>query len=123
MSKLPPVLLIQLKRFKTIITPKGKIKKIKIKTAIHFEKELTVNETQFKLVSVVNHFGEINKGHYTAYGLVEGEEGGPAEGTWYNFDDEEVKALKNQDDISSPAAYLLFYTKMEGGIEENALEE
>ena len=69
-SGFPQVLMIQLKRFKTVISNKGKLKKIKIKTDVNFEKTLTLNGADYELVSVVNHFGEINSGHYTAIGKI-----------------------------------------------------
>lgn len=69
-SAFPQVLMVQLKRFKTIISNKGKLKKVKIKTDVHFDKKLTLNGQNYELVSYVNHFGEINSGHYTAVGKV-----------------------------------------------------
>jgi ubiquitin C-terminal hydrolase len=113
-SNFPQVLMVQLKRFKTVITNKGKLKKVKIKTDVHFEKTLTLNGHNYDLVSIVNHFGEINSGHYTAFGKVlEEMENSQEKQIWYEFDDHKVKELKVQGDVSSSAAYLLFYTKAE----------
>jgi uncharacterized UBP type Zn finger protein len=55
----------------------------------------------YDLYAVVNHHGEMNTGHYTAYIRT-------SETTWYLFDDAKVSLVKEKEVLESQA-YLLLY--------------
>ena len=59
----------------------------------------------YDLFAVTNHFGNLNGGHYTAFGK-------NINGQWYNFNDSSVSSA-NTSNIVSEAAYLLFYRRRE----------
>ena len=61
----------------------------------------------YDLYAVSNHYGSLNGGHYTAYGL------NALTNKWYDFNDSSVSNVHSQDNIVSPGAYLLFYRKRE----------
>ena len=112
LSILPPILIVQLRRF---INENGR--KRKLQTFIDFPiNELDLNQfvdnqessTLYDLVAVVNHIGtNINRGHYTAYAR---QLTNPT--VWYNFNDEHVSPME-ESDIVSQDAYLLVYVKRE----------
>ncbi|CAG8476434.1 6227_t:CDS:1 [Acaulospora morrowiae] len=59
-------------------------------------------EYKYKLISVVNHDGKINTGHYTAYCRSRGQ--------WFQFDDNTVKLASVEEVLQSKRkAYLCFY--------------
>ena len=61
--------------------------------------------TKYDLFGIVNHFGSLNGGHYTANCK-------NPDGQWYNFNDGSVSAIGNKNVVSS-SAYLLFYRRKE----------
>lgn len=63
----------------------------------------------YDLFGVVNHYGRMGYGHYTAHARRWDETG--AEQEWAEFDDENVTDVANADSIVSPAAYVLFYKR------------
>lgn len=108
----PNILIIHLKRFKN---------NSKIDTLVNFPLEgldisdFVINKKinpqtgenekyVYDLFAVANHFGSINFGHYTAYAK------NYFTNKWYDFDDSHV-SYKNEDDIVSPSAYVLFYKR------------
>ncbi|EGR29915.1 ubiquitin carboxyl-terminal hydrolase family protein, putative [Ichthyophthirius multifiliis] len=114
----PQILIIHLKRFKNnagIMWKGGKLTKIidfplenLDITDYVIEKEPPSYYYQnngkllYNLYGVVNHFGGIGGGHYTAYCL--------NEDNWYCFDDSSVNKV-NKKDICTEASYILFYKK------------
>ena len=56
----------------------------------------------YDLYAVVNHRGELQGGHYTAYVLDNQKQ-------WLLFDDETVSVVYNKESIVSTNAYVLFY--------------
>ena len=62
-TKFPSVLLIQLKRFKHD-TNFGTINKVH--TYVEAQEEIIIQETQYKLIGILNHNGTYNAGHYTS---------------------------------------------------------
>ena len=54
----------------------------------------------YDLMSVVEHIGEIDTGHYVSYCIV-GDQ-------WFSFNDHKVEPAKTSD-VLSARAYLLFY--------------
>ena len=63
----------------------------------------------YDLFGVVNHYGRMGYGHYTAHARRWDEHG--VEQKWAEFDDENVTSVTNANSIVSPAAYVLFYKR------------
>lgn len=70
-------------------------------TPVPDQRHLTYN-----LYGVSNHYGTMEGGHYTAYCK------NTAYNKWYKFDDHEVSEISSSD-VSSGAAYILFYAAVE----------
>ncbi|XP_009082814.1 PREDICTED: ubiquitin carboxyl-terminal hydrolase 8 isoform X1 [Acanthisitta chloris] len=109
--KLPPVLLVHLKRF----SYDGRWKQ-KLQTSVDFPLE-TLDLSQYvigpkntlkryNLFSVSNHYGGLDGGHYTAYCKNASKQ------RWFKFDDHEVSEI-SASSVKSSAAYILFYTSYE----------
>lgn len=110
--KLPRILIIHLKRFSL----DGRWRQ-KLQTTVDFPlSDLAVDCTNvlpqsaygpmgskisYNLCAVVNHYGHLDGGHYTAFGKLENQR-------WYTFDDSNVSEMKDSD-VCSQAAYILFY--------------
>ncbi|XP_054858387.1 ubiquitin carboxyl-terminal hydrolase 8 isoform X2 [Eublepharis macularius] len=109
--KLPPVLLVHLKRF----SYDGRWKQ-KLQTSVDFPLESLdlsqyiigpkSNLRRYNLFAVSNHYGGLDGGHYTAYCK------NAAKQRWYKFDDHEVSDISSSS-VKSSAAYILFYTSLE----------
>lgn len=117
--KLPKILIIHLKRFSLEVytSKKFEIGK-KLQTTVDFPlKDLSVDCTDvlpksahgsmpfkstYNLCAVVNHYGEIEAGHYTAFCKLENQR-------WYKFDDSKVSEIRDTD-VCGQAAYILFYS-------------
>lgn len=113
---LPPVLIIQLKRFTY-----DSYSKDKIDTFISFPiDELDLNtyiikddtnknennsSTKYELVAVSNHTGSLTSGHYTTYAKNIDDE------KWYSFDDKYLSKLNHTNDIVTKNAYILVYVQ------------
>ena len=63
--------------------------------------------SRFNLYAVSNHFGSLEGGHYTAYCSSDVLK------KWYKFDDQDVSVM-DAADVVTPAAYILFFTAIEG---------
>ncbi|XP_010636968.1 ubiquitin carboxyl-terminal hydrolase 8 [Fukomys damarensis] len=108
--KLPPVLLVHLKRF----SYDGRWKQ-KLQTSVDFPLEnLDLSQyvigpknslKKYSLFSVSNHYGGLDGGHYTAYCK------NAARQRWFKFDDHEVSDI-SVSSVKSSAAYILFYTSL-----------
>jgi len=57
----------------------------------------------YDLYGVINHYGSMNFGHYTAYCK--------NDNTWKQYDDSNVSEMNNEDDVVTDAAYVLFYKR------------
>ncbi|KAM6388315.1 ubiquitin carboxyl-terminal hydrolase 8 isoform 2-T3 [Pluvialis apricaria] len=109
--KLPPVLLVHLKRF----SYDGRWKQ-KLQTSVDFPLETLDlsqyvigpknNLKRYNLFSVSNHYGGLDGGHYTAYCKNASKQ------RWFKFDDHEVSDI-SASSVKSSAAYILFYTSYE----------
>ncbi|PIA43886.1 hypothetical protein AQUCO_01800136v1 [Aquilegia coerulea] len=60
----------------------------------------------YELYAISNHYGGLGGGHYSAYAKHS------EENKWYHFDDSHVSSI-NEDEIKTPAAYVLFYQRVE----------
>jgi len=111
--KFPPLLIIHLSRF----YQDGMYTRKK-QNFVNFDlKNLNVSQyavngfdnknSRFNLYAVSNHFGSLEGGHYTAYCSSDVLK------RWYKFDDQDVSVM-DAADVVTPAAYILFYTALEG---------
>lgn len=107
--KLPPILVIHLKRF----SYRNRYRRDKLDTLVKFPleglnlSEYTLSEAEtpcYDLFAVSNHFGALGGGHYTAFAK------NPNDNKWYKFDDSNVSPM-NEDRVCSSAAYVLFYRR------------
>ncbi|KAL9271655.1 Ubiquitin carboxyl-terminal hydrolase 5-like protein [Drosera capensis] len=98
--RLPEVLVIHLKRFSYSRSMKHKLETF-VNFPIH-DLELTNYVTNknnsrrqpYELYALINHYGGMGK-----------------ENRWYNFDDSHISHM-NEDEVKSPAAYVLFYQRV-----------
>ncbi|KAF1392636.1 hypothetical protein PFLUV_G00030130 [Perca fluviatilis] len=108
--KVPPILLVHLKRF----SYEGRWKQ-KLQTSVDFSLD-TLDLAQYvigpkqslkrySLFGVSNHYGGLDGGHYTAYC-----KNAPKQ-RWYKFDDHEVTEISTSS-VKSSAAYILFYSNL-----------
>lgn len=107
-AKAPKMVIFHLKRFDC----QGSYKK-KLKTDIyyplnnldlsHYIYPLFRKNPKYNLFAVVNHFGDLDGGHYTAFCKHTVTQ------KWYNFDDSQITELP-ESLVQTSAAYLLFYS-------------
>lgn len=106
-----PILIIQLKRFQYTMSTH---RREKISTHVDFPvKNLDLRETVmtwkeneepiYDCYAVSNHYGGLGGGHYTAYAK--------NNGSWFYFDDSRVSEVKDENEVISSAAYVLFYRR------------
>ncbi|XP_034732113.1 ubiquitin carboxyl-terminal hydrolase 8 isoform X1 [Etheostoma cragini] len=108
--KVPPILLVHLKRF----SYEGRWKQ-KLQTSVDFSldaldlAQYVIGPKQslkrYSLFGVSNHYGGLDGGHYTAYC-----KNAPKQ-RWYKFDDHEVTEISTSS-VKSSAAYILFYSNL-----------
>ena len=112
---MPNVLIVQFKRFKikTNNVMMGMMANKKNDSLITFPiddldlRNFCVSESEksdaiYELFAISQHFGSLSSGHYTALCRNKGK--------WYHYDDERV-SQSSEDNVVTPAAYLLFYRK------------
>jgi ubiquitin C-terminal hydrolase len=97
---LPQVLMVHLKRFKV----RSKNSRVKISKLVRFPMKLELEKAdhkveKYRLYGVINHMGDIERGHYTAY---------CKSSTWTQFDDNKVSPLE-ESKVVTENAYVLFY--------------
>ncbi|XP_068649713.1 ubiquitin carboxyl-terminal hydrolase 9-like [Aristolochia californica] len=110
--RLPDILVFHLKRFSY-----SRYMKNKIDTLVNFpihnldlskymkHKEAAPESHVYELYAVINHYGGLGDGHYTAYAKL------LKENKWCHFDDSYVSAA-SEDSIKTSAAYVLFYRRV-----------
>ncbi|XP_072320834.1 ubiquitin carboxyl-terminal hydrolase 8 isoform X2 [Eucyclogobius newberryi] len=108
--KVPPIVLVHLKRF----SYEGRWKQ-KLQTSVDFPldcldlSQYVIGPKQslkkYNLYGVSNHYGGLDGGHYTAYC-----KNAPKQ-RWFKFDDHEVSELSTSS-VKSSAAYILFYSTL-----------
>ncbi|KAH8359256.1 hypothetical protein KR093_005342 [Drosophila rubida] len=113
-SKLPPVLVVHLKRFYADPSNNGAyvkkqnyvqfpLENLDMKPYIARVESRASTPKSYRLYAVSNHYGTMEGGHYTAF----------CKSTyydrWFKFDDQVVSPLDSSNVVSS-AAYILFYT-------------
>ncbi|XP_069844463.1 ubiquitin carboxyl-terminal hydrolase 50 isoform X1 [Dipodomys merriami] len=107
-SKAPKIIIFHLKRFDIQGTTKRKLR-----TDIHYpltNLDLTPyicpifrKHPKYNLCAVVNHFGDLDGGHYTAFCK------NSVTQAWYSFDDTRVSEIPDTS-VQTATAYLLFYS-------------
>ena len=116
MTKVPPILSIQLCRY---IFSHGK--KTKVRRKVKIDRVLSINTAgivqKYHLVALQHHVGNVtNSGHYVADTM------DWQTGCWFTHDDTVVKIMKNDNaDVSSSSVYNLFYAS-EGYIAANYMK-
>ncbi|MED6232052.1 hypothetical protein ATANTOWER_019525 [Ataeniobius toweri] len=108
--KVPPIVLVHLKRF----SYEGRWKQ-KLQTSVDFPLDNLdlaqyvigpkQNLRRYNLYGVSNHYGGLDGGHYTAYCKNSDKQ------RWYKFDDHEVTEISSSS-VKSSAAYILFYSTL-----------
>lgn len=114
----PPILFINLKRFKS---GRGSYFKDKLEDKVYLPIEsLDISDIVlsnknsdgskkkdviYELYAVSNHYGNMGFGHYTAYGR------NPIDKEWYDFDDSHVTGVSDSNKVVTEAAYNLFYRR------------
>ena len=110
--RLPPILVMHLKRFNY-----SRLWRDKISTLVDFplaNLDMTpyvlphaprTEAPIYDLYAVVNHFGSMGGGHYTAYTQH------AEEGTWHLYDDSHCTPVDPEAALHNAAAYVLFYKR------------
>ncbi|XP_054160020.1 ubiquitin carboxyl-terminal hydrolase 2-like [Oppia nitens] len=98
-SRIPPILIIQLKKF---VNDGNKISK-----AVTINSQLVIKSHNYYLFAIICHNGTTcSRGHYTSYCL--------HNHIWYLFDDEVVHSIQTMDfNTVSSDAYILFYRSVQ----------
>ena len=97
LSVLPDTLILILKRYSQTGT---KIEyEIKLDKTLHIKNKDVVKE--YTLQSVVNHYGNLYDGHYTANVFLDNE--------WFSIDDNSITGI---DSLDTSNAYILFYSSV-----------
>ena len=106
--KMPDVLIVHLKRF--VQHPRLHIwvkQDSPIKFPInefdigHYSINSSEKDKKYELFAVSNHSGGTDHGHYTAFCVRDGE--------WFEFDDEFVQRVENENQVCTRNGYVLFY--------------
>lgn len=112
--KLPPVLVLQLKRFEHLLNGNS----LKLNDFIEYppylnmrdycssgDSDVDVPDLIYELIGVVAHKGTVNEGHYVATTKVAGRQ-------WFKFNDSMVSSV-TQEEALTEQAYLLFYSVLQ----------
>ena len=107
--KLPPVLIIILKRFD--FKRRRKIDQFIQTPTVDFDLSRTVKSVQkdppiYDLFAVSNHLGGLGGGHYTAYCKNRSSE------KWFEFNDERVSEISEKSVINNKSSYVLFFNRV-----------
>eukprot|EP00347_Sterkiella_histriomuscorum_P024260 403331751 len=115
LSRMPPILIIHLKRFKMKYNERTKINQFVKYPLLDLDlsKYVSIQEQYengdqppplYDLFGVVNHFGAINSGHYISYVKNQSLK------TWLQYDDSSVEDIQ-ESRVCNPFAYILFYQR------------
>jgi len=112
--KMPPILIVHLKRFQFYNNRWKKSNRLvefpleNLRISDWFPKKKTKeeeNDAVYDLFAIVNHYGNLGSGHYTAFAKH------TPDNIWYTFDDHHFIPVKDVKDLISRSAYLLFYKR------------
>lgn len=114
----PEILIIHLKRFSSKVYGNGYCRTEKISTMVEYPiKDMDLSDMyspynnhddKYELFGVVQQFGSLNGGHYTACCK------NAMNDRWYNFDDSHVTCIPDaniEEEVVCKSAYILFYRK------------
>jgi len=106
--KLPPIVILHLKRFEQLRHGLVKIDRLVQFSCEGFDFTPFVPDQEkenavYQLYACLNHYGNLGSGHYTTYALNEQK--------WYCFDDGRCFLIDDHKSIESSAAYLLFLVR------------
>jgi ubiquitin carboxyl-terminal hydrolase 8 len=111
--KVPPILIVHLKRFNTDSRGRGsKINDVVKYPVVDFDLARYIRSpnlpesTSFDLYSIAMHHGGSNGGHYTALGK------NRCDGEWYDLNDSRASRADEREIENNAAAYVLFYANM-----------
>jgi ubiquitin carboxyl-terminal hydrolase 8 len=108
--RLPKFLIISLNRFQIKEMGKGAYVNVKQRQMIEYPlQDLNLDDftcngddrKRYNLYGVCCHIGDVNFGHYYSYSLI-GDH-------WYEINDDRVKLVRNNNQIVTENAYVLFY--------------
>ncbi len=102
--QLPPVIIIQLKRF-TFDDTNDKINKFIRYPLVNWNPLNTLEGPFYNLAAVSMHVGNLRGGHYTTFARLNGN------GQWYYFNDSLFEEIDDIIDIITRNAYLLIYLR------------
>lgn len=109
-NNLPPVLVLQLKRFEHLMNGTNQKlndyisfpKQLDMKAYLHdSEEDNTDPSIIYELIGIISHSGTVNEGHYVAFCKI-------TSGEWFKFNDSMVTKIL-EEDVLKEQAYLLFY--------------
>ena len=100
-NRFPYVLILSLKRFKY-----NKNSNFKLRQMITYPFELELENKKYDLYGVINHYGSINSGHYTAYIKNRNKK-------WTLCNDSSISEVKDEKRVMHSNAYILFYISKE----------
>ena len=109
--KLPPLLIVHLKRFRYVDVWRDKITTNVDYPIDNFNlsKYLINRENKnpnYKLYAISSHTGTLDGGHYTASCR------NPRLNRWFRFDDSKVEEISNSNSLRSASSYILFYSNI-----------
>lgn len=107
--KLPPILIVHLKRFRFNRQSRGKIRTFVDYPIVDLDLSSVCEGFQrekpiYDLIAISNHQGSLGRGHYFSFAKNRDDN------SWYAFNDSEVMTVEPQS-LSSAAGYLLFFCK------------
>ncbi|GAB0096117.1 Ubiquitin carboxyl-terminal hydrolase [Sergentomyia squamirostris] len=111
-SKLPPILVIHLKRFSADDGLSSRYRKkqnyvnfplTNLDLSPYLTRSERTTRKMYHLYAVSNHYGTMDSGHYTAFCR------NPVQDRWFKFDDQHVTSM-DPGDVQSSAGYILFYS-------------
>ncbi|XP_037076197.1 ubiquitin carboxyl-terminal hydrolase 8-like [Pollicipes pollicipes] len=111
--RLPPILIIHVQRFYNDGLWRKKQSNVDFPlenldmAPYVINKEARYRHHRYHLYGVVNHYGSMESGHYTAYCR------SITTGRWHKFDDHEVYQMSNGT-VQTSAGYILFYSGIDG---------
>ena len=99
-TRFPDIMLIQLKRFNFDYTT-GTFHKVH--SFVDVQEDITIQETQYKLIGILNHSGSFHSGHYTS--LLKHDE------KWYLCNDSHLPQEVKSNAVCSRENYMYVYQK------------
>lgn len=119
----PPILIIHLKRFhysplthrrdKIDLMVDFPLKSLDLTNEVTHWSQSGEDKPIYDCYAVSNHFGGLGGGHYTAYALND-------QGDWCNFDDSRVTKNVDESEVTSTAAYVLYYRRRDVTVDDEA---